>query len=56
MDDNATLHVVTMPPDQEPIPHDDSSYTCQCAQCVAERAKLVKLGVRRTPRPLKRAA
>lgn len=46
--DRATLRILTMP--QSPPPAVcDGTYTCECQQCIADRAKLVKLGVRRTP-------
>lgn len=53
--DRATLRVVTMPPDAIPV-RCDGTYTCDCPRCLTEKASLVRLGVRRTPKPLRRAA
>lgn len=55
--DRATLKVVTMPNDPEHVAESCAgTYTCECRACCEERAKLVRLGVRRQRPPGRRAA
>lgn len=52
-----TLKVVTMPNDPEQAAATcDGTYTCECRACREERAKLVRIGVRRSRAPGRKAA